>query len=177
LPCLADILVVTGGAAEVGGLILVVAEIINVQRREFPEHRGWVTRTLAWLRRVFRRTPSHVYMKAGTGVATASGGGATVTVGKPGPAPTLEERVERLERDTRALAEQASMDRDEMRQSVREAIERGDKAARELRTLIEERDQARREGLRDALLLQKIGTAAFIVGVGLSVTGNLVSCQ
>jgi phage tail tape-measure protein len=102
-----------------------------------------------------------------------SGGGATAVVGSPGPPPTLEQRVERLENDLHALAEQAVKDPDEMHQLANEAKRRADEVGRELRALIE---NERREGLADALLLQKIGTTAFIVGVGLSVWGNLASC-
>jgi hypothetical protein len=174
--CLSHLLTVAGGVAEVGGLGLVIAEISKVQRREFPEHRGWVKRSLAWLRRLTGQKRSHTVHLAGSASARGNARGVLSVSGSAGPPPTLEQRVERLEADLRSHAEQAVKDRGEMHRAVRDANERIDKAARELRELIEQREDERREGLADSLLLQKIGTAAFIVGVGLSVWGNLVPC-
>jgi outer membrane murein-binding lipoprotein Lpp len=168
---------------------LVIAEIVKVQRREIPEHRGWVVRSLAAMRaagngladevaRLLRREPERhdatVHVAALSGTATA--GGTTTGTLTVASAPTLAERVERLEAETRRLDEQAAADRTEMRAEAREAKSRIDAAAREIRVLIEERDRQRREGVRDALTLQWIGTIAFIVGVGLSVWGNLAPC-
>jgi len=187
VPCFANILTVVGGLAEIVGLGLVIAEIVKVQRREIPEHRVWVVRSLATMRaagrgiadevaRLLRREPERrdatVHAAAIGGSAVAGGGSVTATV-TTGPAPTLAERVEA---ETRRLDEQTAVDRREMRMEAREAKSRTDVAAREIRAMIEERDRQRREGVRDALTLQWFGTVAFIVGVGLSVWGNLVAC-
>jgi hypothetical protein len=63
-----------------------------------------------------------------------------------------------------------------MRKLAREARRRTDAVARELRELVQELEQGRRDSLKDTLFLQKLGTSAFIVGVVLSVAGNLVPC-
>jgi hypothetical protein len=189
MPCLAHVLTVLGGLAEIAGLSLVVVEIIKVQRREIPEHQVWVVRSLAAMRRAGQgiadevgrllrgepeRRDATVHVAALRGSATASGSATgTLTVGPP---PTLPERVERLEAEIRRLEEQAAADRQEMRAEAREAKSRTEAAAREIEELIDERDRQRREGVRDALSLQWIGTSLFIVGVGLSVWGNLAPC-
>lgn len=117
MPCLAHVLTVSGGLAEIGGLILVVVEIVKVQRREFPEHRGWVVRSLAAMReagqgiadevrRVLRREPERgdvTVHAAPAGASARTAGGNVTSKGVKGPAPTLVERVERLEREIGSL--------------------------------------------------------------------------
>jgi outer membrane murein-binding lipoprotein Lpp len=189
VPCLAHVVTVAGGLAEIIGLALVIAEIVKVQRREIPEHRVWVVRSLAAVRRagqeiadevgrLLRREPERrdaTVHAVSAGSAVAGGGNVTATVIR-GPAPTLAQRVERLEAEIQRLDEQTAADRNEMRAKAREAKSRTDTAAREIRAMIEERDRQRREGVRDALTLQWTGTLLFIFGVGLSVWGNLAPC-
>jgi hypothetical protein len=183
------VLTVLGGVAEIFGLALVITEIVKVQRREIPEHRGWVVRSLAAtrragdalaheVRRLLRRGPepqdATVHIAALRGSATGRGSvTGTLTVGS---APTLAQRVERLEAEIRRLEEQAATDRDAMRAEAREAKSRTDTVDREIRAMIEDRDRQRREGVRDALTLQWSGTILFMLGVALGVWGNLASC-
>jgi len=177
MPCLAHSLSIAGGVFEICGLVLVVAEISKVQRHEFPERQGRIRRSLAGLRQRLKRRRPHMTTVVHAGGATASGsGGVTAVIGVPGPPPTLEQRIERLEEDFKAAAEAAVQDRDEMRKLAREARRRTDAVARELRELVQELEQGRRDSLKDTLFLQKLGTSAFIVGVVLSVAGNLVPC-
>lgn len=189
VPCLGHVLTVVGGLTEIGGLALVVVEIVKVQRREIPEHRGWVVRSLAAMReagsvlavevaRMLRRQPRRrdVTIDAGPASISVSAGGAVVTTGKAGPAPTLRQRIERLEREIRRLDGQSANDRQEMRDEAKRAREHAEGIDHEIRAMIEERDRQRRQGFRDALALQWIGTGAFMLGVGLSVAGNLVPC-
>jgi hypothetical protein len=186
---LANVLTVLGGLAEISGLALVIAEIVKVQRREIPEHRGWVVRSLAAMRRagdaladevrrllLRRPEPQDATVHVAAMRGSATGGGSvtgTVTVGS---APTLAQRVERLEAEIRRLDEQAIADRQEMRTEARNAKTRAERVDHEIRAMIDERDRMRREGVRDALTLQWSGTILFIVGVALGVWGNLATC-
>jgi hypothetical protein len=174
MPCLAHVLTVLGGLAEIGGLLLVIVEIVKVQQREFPQHRGWVRRTLAWMRRVFRKPPAQTVHVTGIGSAEAFGN-VSLEVTR-GPATTLEGRVERVDKQIEDFKRKQREDKAEVERRIAEAGRRADETADELRKLIAQRDEERRKGLADALLLQKIGVAAFIVGVGLSVWGNLAPC-
>jgi hypothetical protein len=190
VPCLAHVLSVAGGLAEVGGLVVVIVEIVKVQRREIPEHQGWVVRSLAAMReagqgiaeevgRLLRGEPERrdaTIHTGGAALSGTSGGGSSVTGTLTVGSPTLAERVERLEAEIHRLDEQAAANRQEMRTEARQAKAHTDTAAQEIRAMIEDRDRQRREGVRDALTLQWIGTGAFIVGVALSVWGNLAPC-
>jgi hypothetical protein len=173
VPCLAHVLTIVGGLAEIGGLALVVVEIIKVQRREFPQHRGWVRRALGWLRRLGRK-PETRYVTGAVSLAAVTSAGAGAVVEKPPQ--TLADRVKRLERLLDELRQLGQQDKAELRQEIAQARETSEAQVAELRAAVEKRDQERRDGLSDALLLQKVGVVAFIVGVGLSVWGNLLPC-
>ena len=175
VPCLSHVLTVLGGVAEIGGLVLVIVEIAKVQRREFPEHRGWVKRALEWLRRLGRK-PSPRYVDLQGAVEASGALSLRVIRGDPGEDAPTNHRINWLKQQLEDIRQLGQQDKAELHREiavVREAVA-GEVA--ELRAAVQQREDERREGLSDALLLQKIGVAAFIVGVGLSVWGNLMPC-
>jgi hypothetical protein len=175
VPCFAHLLTIAGGLTEIGGLGLVIAEIINVQRREFPERRGWVRSALAWLRRLGRKPPPKVIDVGGTVDVTGTFS-ARVTKADPGKDAPTTERVNWLAQQLEELRQLTQQDKNELRRAIAAVRAATTDELAELRTAVQQREEDRREGLADALLLQKIGTAAFMVGVGLSVWGNLAPC-
>ena len=175
MPCLAHLVTVVGGLAEIGGLILVIVEIAKVQRREFPEHRGWVRQTLGWLRRLGRKPESNVIEMSGTMSSSGTMTG-RLTTGDPGEDAPTTKRMNWFAQQLEEIRQLGQQDKAELRQEIAHASEARATELANLRATVQQREEDRREGLSDALLLQKIGVALFIVGVGLSVAGNLVSC-
>jgi hypothetical protein len=99
-----------------------------------------------------------------------------VTRGDPGEDAATKDRINWLKQQLEDLRQLGQQDKAELQREITVAREAVAAEIADLRAAVHQREDDRREGLSDALLLQKIGTAAFIVGVGLSVWGNLASC-
>jgi len=147
---------VVGGVAEISVLVLVVVELVKVQRREIPEHRGWVVRSLSAMRSAGSalagevrsllggapvRTDATIHTHAAR--VSLSGSGSLSVTGTAGSRPSLPARVARLEAELRRLDERAAADREEMRTEARQAKAHTDAKTQEIRELIEERDRQR----------------------------------
>ena len=65
---------------------------------------------------------------------------------------------------------------DELEQRIHEVRERHEATRRELADQLQERERERRAALKTALSVQSIGTGFFVLGVVLSVLGNVATC-
>lgn len=167
-------LTICGGVTEIVGFALVFYEVVDTQRREFPEYVPIHHRTARWLRRKLGRARSGTAHLSGGGSVTTSGH-AVLTVTRA-PATSLEERVDRLEQEIRDVRRESSEAHAALDQRVTAANTRITDAETSLRTQLDEMEAARKETLRDTILFEKLGTGLFVVGVILSVLGNAISC-
>ena len=168
-------LTILGGAAEIGGFVLVWVELVLTQRREFPGYRPIHHRALTWVRRKLgRHKSSTVHLSGLVGSATASGT-ATLTV-TSALATTLEERIARVEVEMRDLQRKQQEDHVALEGRIADTQQRITYAEAGLQEQINDLEASRKESLRDSLTFEKWGVGLFVVGVILSVLGNAVTC-
>jgi hypothetical protein len=150
-------LTVIGGGFELGGLWLVAREIATDRARA---------------RELFHRTTQSITAGGASASVLVGGGDATVT---GGPEPTVEERVERLEHELRAVREAFDRKLADLRAELEQEITSDVAEARAATGEVTEKIWgAIQEMLEGGLGRRGVGVGLFAAGLILSVIGNVI---
>jgi hypothetical protein len=166
-----EALAIIGALFEIGGFALVAIEIVRVQKREFPERRLWIERLLD---RIHVRRPGTQTIEVEGIQASAAGLSADVELRLP-PDATIEQRVEKLEREIEFARRKQREDKVEIENRIVKVGQRLDEEIEEMRRTADAQAAEHRIELSRSLALQKIGTALFVVGAALSALGNVIA--
>ncbi len=163
-------LIITGGAAQIGGFGLTYYELARTLRREFPDYVPPHNRALAWARRrLGLRKPRSMTRAASDSLNISEA--VSVEMSRA-PATTMPERVSRLEAEMKDLR---SKQRDDHAALVGRVVEAGQRIADtegSLKAELGDMERARKESLRDSLVFQRLGVVLFVLGTVLGVLGS-----
>lgn len=175
-------LIYIGGGLEIVGFVLLIFQLIRVQRREF----GWPPALVAALREVQTVTRTLIDVARGApiekriGTTTEASGAGNVTSKGYGTVttanPTLEERVAALEKSVTTaytLITEAAKASEARANSIEAKL---DDVHADLASDIDRLDRSRKDDLRASIKVELAASLIFVVGVVASVLGNVVHC-
>jgi len=124
----------------------------------------------------WRRKPEIADLGHLTSAGSLSGSAQIHTRGVRGPAPTLEERVDRLAKELLQLDERVTRNVEQLTESINVERAAREDATRAVSADLQRLEAERKRAVRESIIWDVAGTTLFVVGVVLSVAGNVTSC-